>query len=223
MPKMRKTAVRLDTKEINDTGEFEGYGSVFDVVDSYGEVVKEGAFQDSLAEHKKAGTFPALLWQHNPSEPMGVYTEMFEDSRGLFVKGKLALETQRGREAHALLTAGALNGLSIGFYPKRWEYEEESGTRFLTEIDLWEVSVVTFPANSDARISGTKALSAISDLNTLQDAEKYLREEGGFSNNAATAMVGAIRRICDGEREVRRAKAEIMRSSDRLLRVIQES
>lgn len=216
----RTAAVRLEQRQVGDKGEFEGYGSVFGVEDSYGEIVSQGAFAQSLADHRKTGTLPALLWQHDPHKPIGTYTEMREDEKGLYVKGQLALDTQLGKEAHALLKCGALNGLSIGFMPVKWEYDEETQIRTLTEIDLWECSLVTFPANTAARVSGTKAIENISSLTSWKDVEEYLRDEGGFSNGAATAIVGAVKRIRDAERDARGEKANLKASADRLLEIM---
>ncbi|WP_294636619.1 HK97 family phage prohead protease [uncultured Aquabacterium sp.] len=148
----------LSIKAAED-GTVEGYGSVFGVRDSYDDVIAKGAFSGSIAEHKAAGTMPAMLWQHDAEKPIGVWTEMSEDANGLRVKGRLALDTTLGKEAHALLKMGALNGLSIGFMSKQWAYDRETEVRTLTEIDLWEVSLVTFPANEKARVTNVKAVS----------------------------------------------------------------
>lgn len=149
----------LHIKATGDDGTIEGYGSVFGVRDNYDDVIAPGAFLASLKAHKAEGTMPAMLWQHDASEPIGVWTEMVEDSKGLRIKGQLALDTVRGKEAHALLKLGALNGLSIGFMSKQWAYDRDTEVRTLTEIDLWEVSLVTFPANEKARVTNVKAVS----------------------------------------------------------------
>jgi len=149
----------LSIKATGDDGSVEGYGSMFGVKDAYDDIIAAGAFNASLAAHKAAGTMPAMLWQHDSGEPIGVWTEMVEDSKGLRIKGKLALDTVRGKEAHALLKLGALNGLSIGFVSKQWSYDRETDIRTLTEVDLWEVSLVTFPANEKARVTNVKAVS----------------------------------------------------------------
>lgn len=219
-PTQRTATVRLEQKKMTESGQFEGYGSVFGVKDSYGEIVAPGAFAESLRQHAASGTLPALLWQHDARMPIGSYVEMREDDRGLFVRGQLELDVQKGREAHRLLMSGAVNGLSIGFIPSKWEWDEDEGTRTLTEIDLWECSLVTFPANSDARVSGTKAFERISSLADWKSFERHLREEGGFSNETATAMVAAAKRIRDGEREAQSAKASFKTSSDRLLKLL---
>ncbi|MGL6349731.1 MAG: HK97 family phage prohead protease [Aeromonas sp.] len=157
-----------------DAGEFEGYGSVFDVVDSYNEVVVKGAFSKTLKEK-----MPALLWQHRASEPIGVFTEAREDERGLYVKGQLNLEVQQGREAYALLKQGALSGLSIGFFTKSDHFDAQKGIRYLNEIKLLEVSLVTFPANEAATVDKVKSAP-----DTVRDFEKFLREAGDSQNDA---------------------------------------
>lgn len=213
---VRSQQVRLERKQVSDEGQFEGYGSVFGVEDSYGDVVAPGAFVESLKEHTAAGTMPALLWQHSPNEPIGVYVEMREDERGLYVKGQLELETQRGREAHALLKSGALNGLSIGYMPRKWEYDEDENILTLLEVDLWEVSVVTFPANSSARVTGTKQKQRIDGLADWKSFVTFLRNEGGYSAENAAAMVAAAKRIRDDERNARNAIADIAAGQTRL-------
>ncbi len=168
--------------EIKATAEgvIEGYGSVFGNTDSYGDIVVAGAFAETL----KSDRAPAMLWQHNPDEPIGVWTEVREDKRGLVVKGQLALGTQRGREALELIRMGALSGLSIGYSTVRSSYDEQSGIRSLLELDLWEVSPVTFPANDAARITSAKSES----IKTVRDFERALRDDLGFSRNAAAAI-----------------------------------
>jgi HK97 family phage prohead protease len=158
-------------------GIVEGYGSVFNNVDSYDDVVAPGAFARTLGVATEQRRLPAMLWQHDPEEPIGVWTEMREDARGLFVRGRLA-NTQRGREALELIKMGALTGLSIGYNTVRSEINELSGIRTLLDVDLWEVSPVTFPANSAARITGAK------NITTEREFEKFLRAHG-FSRSDA--------------------------------------
>jgi len=204
----------LQIKATGDDGSVEGYGSVFGVRDNYDDVIAKGAFLASLKEHKAAGTMPAMLWQHDSGEPIGVWTDMVEDAKGLKITGKLALETVRGKEAHALLKMGALNGLSIGFMSKQWAYDRETEVRTLTEIDLWEVSLVTFPANEKARVTNVK--SSPDDVATPKDAEKILRE-AGFSKADATALVSRLMRLGDERRESAQSTAQAMKAADRLL------
>lgn len=204
----------LSIKATGDDGSVEGYGSVFGVRDNYDDVIASGAFAQTLKDHKSAGTMPAMLWQHDSCEPIGVWTEMVEDGKGLKIKGKLALDTVRGKEAHALLKMGALNGLSIGFVSKQWAYDRDTEVRTLTEIDLWEVSLVTFPANEKARITGVKAADAAA-VTTVRQAEKALRD-AGFSDDAAKAFVASVKRIALDERDAHEAAAA-MKAANRLL------
>lgn len=163
----------------DDEGIVEGYGSIFGNEDSYGDIVAPGAFEETLAEAKASGRLPAMLWQHDPSEPIGVWTDMAEDKRGLRVRGKFA-DTQRGREAFNLVKMGALSGLSIGYSTVGVEFDDESETRTLTKVKLWEVSPVTFPANDRARITRVKSV----DIKTERDFERFLRD-AGFSRTEA--------------------------------------
>lgn len=174
-------------KAVSDDGLFFGYGSVFGVVDSYKEVVAPGAFAESLSTR-----MPSLLWQHRSGEPIGVYTAVKEDSVGLHVEGKLALKTARGAEAYELLKMGAVSGLSIGFISREDSYDKVSGVRTLKKLDLWEVSLVTFPANDAARVSGVKSIDAIA---SLSDAEAYLRDAGGLSKREACALVARVKSL----------------------------
>lgn len=120
----------------------------------------------------------------------------------------------RGKEAHALLKMGALNGLSIGFVSKQWAYDRETEVRTLTEIDLWEVSLVTFPANEKARITGVKAADA-AGITTIRQAEKALRD-AGFTDDAAKAFLASVKRIALDERDAHEAAAA-MKAANRLL------
>lgn len=188
----------FEVKEVGEDGAFTGYGSVFGNVDSYGEVIVPGAFNDSLTSLKAKGRQPAMLWQHRSGEPIGVYTHVAEDGRGLLVSGKLAMKTTRGAEAHELLKIGALSGLSIGFITREDSYDKLTGVRTLKRVDLWEVSLVTFPANDEARVSAVKQIEGIQ---TLADAENHLREVGGYSKSQALAVIARIKSIGRGEHD----------------------
>jgi len=210
-------AYALQIKAAGDDGTVEGYGSVFGVRDDYDDVIAKGAFAGSLSQHKAAGTMPAMLWQHNSAEPIGVWSDMVEDDRGLKITGRLALATARGREAFELLKMGALNGLSIGFMSKQWAYDRETEVRTLTEIDLWEVSLVTFPANQAARVTGVK--SAVDDILAPRDAERILRE-AGFSKTDATAYVSRVMRLGVERREADLLTELALRAAQRVTRTL---
>ena len=204
----------LQIKAAGDDGTVEGYGSVFGVRDNYDDVIAKGAFVQSLKDHKAAGTMPAMLWQHDADKPIGVWTEMVEDEKGLRIKGQLAMETVKGKEAHALLKMGALNGLSIGFMSKEWSYDRETEVRTLTAIDLWEVSLVTFPANEKARVTNVKSAD---EMATPKDAEKALRD-ARFSKSDATAFVSRVMRMGEVRSDSANSTAVAMKAADRLLR-----
>ncbi|MGV2296821.1 HK97 family phage prohead protease [Morganella morganii] len=181
--------IPLKIKSVTETGEFEGYGSVFGVKDSYSDIVVPGAFQASLSEWREKGGLPAMLWQHQISEPVGVYTEMREDDTGLYVKGRLLIEDDPlSKRAHAHLKAGSLSGLSIGYILKDWEYDRSKGAFLLKEIDLWEVSLVTFPSNDEARVSDVKSAFARGDIPSQKSIERVLRD-AGLSRTQAKAFM----------------------------------
>lgn len=204
----------LQIKAAGDDGTVEGYGSVFGVRDNYDDVIAKGAFVQSVKDHKAAGTMPAMLWQHDADKPIGIWTEMIEDEKGLRIKGRLAMETVKGKEAHALLKMGAINGLSIGFMSKEWAYDRETEVRTLTAIDLWEVSLVTFPANEKARVTNVKSAD---ELQAPKDAEKVLRD-AGFSKSDATAFVSRVMRMGEVRSDSANSTAVAMKAADRLLR-----
>lgn len=142
--------------QVRSDGQFEGYASLFRMPDLGKDVVEPGAFRESLARRGASGV--KLLWQHDPSEPIGRWLSLAEDQRGLFVRGQLSLAVARARELHALMREGAIDGLSIGFRAERARTEPRTGLRRLERVDLWEVSVVTFPMLPQARVSAVKAL-----------------------------------------------------------------
>ena len=135
-------------------GTFAGYASLFGVTDLGKDVVVAGAFAASLARRGARGV--RMLWQHDPGEPIGRWLSIAEDVRGLYVRGRLNLAVERAREIHALMQEGAIDGLSIGFRVERARHDRAAGLRRLERLDLWEISVVTFPMLPDARISAVK-------------------------------------------------------------------
>lgn len=145
----------FDIKTVAEDGTFSGYASLFGVTDLGGDVVQAGAFTKSL-KSKPAGKVK-MLRGHDTSEPIGVWTSLVEDSRGLKATGQLILTTVKGRETYELLKAGALDGLSIGYRTKKESYDRTKKVRLLNELELHEVSVVTFPMNTSATISRVKS------------------------------------------------------------------
>ncbi len=173
--------VPFEFKGVNDDGTFEGLGAVFGNLDLGRDIIAKGAFKatlKSLADRKQA---VKMLWQHNRDEPIGIYTEAKETDDGLLVKGKIVLGVQRGREAHELMKAGAVDSLSIGYRPKVWNYDKEQDIRTLTEVDLREISVVTFPMNEEARITAVKS--------EVRDFEEWLTRDAGFTRSEALIVI----------------------------------
>lgn len=170
----------------DDAGLVEGYGSVFGGLDSYGDTIEPGAFASSIAKRK-----PKMLWQHRMDKPIGVWDEVAEDGKGLRLKGRIA-DTELGKEARQLIKMGAMDGLSIGYRTLRDEMR--GNARILKEVDLWEVSFVTIPADAAATVTGLKSMA------TERDCEDALREMG-FSRREAKAFVargwGGIRDLRD--------------------------
>ena len=163
-------------REPTDDGEFEGYGAVFNNVDNGLDVIDPKAFDGTLGARKVK-----MLWQHDPSQPIGVFSQIDTDDKGLRVRGRILKDVQKGAEALALLKAGAIEGLSIGYRTK--EAVEEGGGRIrrLTDVDLFEVSLVTFPMNEAAGVT------AIKSIKTIREFETILRD-AGFSRNEAKAV-----------------------------------
>ena len=140
---------------VTDGTRIEGYASVFGVADQGGDIVEKGAYDKSLKALGAQGRRVKMLWQHDAAQPIGVWEELREDGHGLYVKGRLLSEIGKGREAAALIAAGAIDGLSIG-YRTVVAQRDAKGRRLLSELELWDVSLVTFPMLPDARV-GSKA------------------------------------------------------------------
>lgn len=172
----------LGLSEDKKFGYFEGYGAVFGNKDSVGDVIVKGAFVESL----KTDGNPAMLLQHNSQDVIGVWEEVYEDERGLYLKGCLNLDVQKSREAYSLLKQGALKGLSIGYITKDYAIDHTNGVRTLKALKLLEVSIVTFPANEKAKITRVKMFPK-----TIREFEKFLRDSGfGKTQSKAIASDG---------------------------------
>jgi uncharacterized protein len=168
-----------------EPGVVEGYGAVFGNEDSWGDVIATGAFTASIAAHKAARTMPSMLWSHRPDEPIGRWGAMQEDAKGLLIKGRVNLNTTRGRDAYELLKAGDVTGLSIGFRVPEGGWTYQNSVRHLKAIDVLEVSLVSIPANGLARITGVKTADQVK---SVRDFERALADELGFSRRAAAKL-----------------------------------
>lgn len=203
---MMKKCLKLDLKsfEENGDGEFEGYGSTFDNVDRVGDVVEKGAFSRTLTQHRKNGTMPAMLLHHDMTRPVGRWTHMEEDSKGLYVKGKLSLGVRDADEAHKLLRDGVINTMSIGYIVDRETYDHQSSKNHLHDISLHEVSLVTIPANAQAMISSVKSAEGDLDIRSL---EAVLREAGLSRREAKALLAGGFKAV-DAEQNIVKALAD---------------
>lgn len=147
-----------------ENGVFEGYASVFGQVDHQSEAVMAGAFKNSIIRSQKEKQPPKMLWQHNSTMPIGLWEEIREDDYGLYVRGKILLEIQLGKDAYALLKSNIIDGLSIGFQVKK--SHREKNIRILEEVDLFEISLVTFTANPLAKVTSCKSWTNTYDSTT---------------------------------------------------------
>jgi len=173
MPHRELKFTALDLKRVDPDGTFSGYASLFNAEDMGRDIVLPGAFRDSLASRGAAGI--KMLFQHNPSEPIGIWEQLTEDARGLFARGRLMLDVARAREVLDLMRAGALDGLSIGFRAVVGQRDAKTGIRRLAKVDLWEISVVTFPLLPEARVAHVKAHIDRRLLATIAEATRLVR------------------------------------------------
>lgn len=174
----------------------EGYASVFGVADQGGDLVQAGAYAASLAALRDAGRSVKMLWQHDPAQPIGVWDEVREDARGLYVKGRLLRDVRLGREAAALIDAGAIDGLSIG-YRTVSASKTETGQRCLEVLDLWEVSLVTFPMLPQARVAAKSEGAPDPEPNAVPELlpDDMLRGLAEAFEQARAVMTGAAAQV----------------------------
>ena len=185
-----------------DAGKFAGYASVFGGVDSYGDTIVKGAFDYTLRNNGK----PKMFFQHDWSMPVGKWLTAKEDDHGLFVEGELTPGHSLAADVHAALRHGTLDGLSIGGYLKKGDYDETENGRIIRRwSNLSEVSPVVFPADGAARIDLSSVKSAdidaaIGDIETIRDFERFLRDAGGLSKGLTEALVSRAKTVfCRGE------------------------
>lgn len=156
------------------TGAVSGYASVFDqLVPGFNEVVKRGAFTATIDEHRSAGTPIIMLWSHDPASPIGKWT-VTQDARGLRAEGQILTDVAKGREALALVKAGIVTGLSIGFRTRKSE-RGDKGVRVITDAQLEEISLVAFPAAPGARVTGVRSDGLTAFLESINRTNNYLR------------------------------------------------
>jgi HK97 family phage prohead protease len=160
----------FEIKTLDNSGKFTGYASVFEYIDSHLDIVKPGAFTESIINHEFGSKKIQLLWQHKADSPIGCCKILKEDNYGLYVEAELFLNTQAGKEAYTFLKEGVINSLSIGYTPIKYYTDSNSGVRVLEKIDLWEISLVTFPANAQAQVTSVKTSNhPLKELNMVLD------------------------------------------------------
>ena len=211
---------QLEVKGLNSR-QFEGHGSVFNNVDYGGEIVLPGAFEDSLAEHKRNGSLPVMFWMHDPAKVAGKWLDMREDDYGLAVTGELA-KTPLGNEVHELLKMKAVSGMSIGYMTVDHDYDKH-GIRRIKKADLWEVSVVSLPMNPLAQVVHVKTrLSERGEyVPTIREFEKSLRDVG-CSQSVAKRIIS---KVFDGEEKPstdshREGEQELMDAAQKLFETL---
>lgn len=209
------TNFEIKSSEIKEQGEgnfgfFEGYASVFDVVDSYGDIVKKGAFTTSIKSKK---TMP-MLYQHSATEVIGSFYELKEDDAGLFVRGRINLDVAKAKETYSLLKAGDISSMSIGYRTTDTD-TDKNGSRLIKALDLVEISIVTFPANTSAVVTQVKSLD---DILTRDEFIAHLMLKGvdGLESEAIFTKVKEIlhneeiQAKADAEAEYKKIEVEIL-------------
>lgn len=207
---MEHKVLSLDASDLKfaDSGSFEGYASVFNSVDDLGDTVLPGAYADTL----KSRTRPVRMYfNHDSSMPIGKWLDLEEDGHGLKVRGQLTPGHSLASDVKALLAHRAVDGLSIGYRIPPGGSAKEGKIRQLKRIDLFEVSVVTTPAERGARIDPESIKSAIEGINSINEFEDFLRDAGGFSRSAAKALVSQVKGFILRDVEMKR-EAEALAS-----------
>lgn len=183
----KKKHLNFKAQDVTEKGSFVGIANATGVLDHHHEIVDPGAFQKTIATHKRNKTMPALLWQHFSDQPIGIIKDITETSVGLEMEAQLLIDDiDKAREAHALLKHNALNGLSIGFMVGRdaLEFDKETEITHIKEVDLMEVSVVTFPSNTQSFVTDVKNREDW----TIREFERFLRDSGRFSRSEAMGI-----------------------------------
>jgi uncharacterized protein len=183
----------FEVKEVTASGNFTGYGSVYNVVDQGDDIVASGAFAESIETLMAKKRLPSMLFGHRAGElPVGAYQSMREDSTGLWLDGNIAIDTQKGGDLHKLMMmkpVPAISGLSVGFITREDSFDRLTGVRTIKKADLFEVSIVNFPMNDLARVQSVKGIELIEDL---KSAEQFLREVG-LSRTEAKAFIARLK------------------------------
>lgn len=194
----------------DDTGTFEGYASTFGNEDSYGDTIVKGAFVKGLKQLADRGQKLKMLWNHDRYEPIGTFTQASEDDTGLYVKGKLTKGVPRADSTLLLMKDGAIDSMSIGGFVVKELFDNKTNKSQLQEIELREISPVTFPANTAARISTVKSIESFGMIHEL---EAHLRDVGGFSAKEAKAIIAKARGFGGAGRDVPNEAAQLLKQA----------
>lgn len=196
-------AFKVKASDIGDDGTFEGYASTFGNKDQGGDIVMAGAFDRWLDEWKNSDDVIPILFNHQSGLLLGKYLDFKPDSKGLWAKGQLNLDTNDGREKRSLMKQGALSGLSIGydFYPGGIRFSPEEDAYLLTSLKLWEVSLCTFPMNLSARVSDVKSAMLCGKEVTIREIEKALKELGFSQKNAKIIAKNASEKLAETQND----------------------
>lgn len=194
--KVKHLTFPYQMKSLDNSGEFSGYLSVFNNVDQGRDVVDPGAFTDSLAQWEKSGDSVPVLWQHQASNPIGAFTKLQEDGKGLYVEGRLLInDVQQAKEAHALAKAKVVRGMSIGYGVDSEKFDGKKNVNHLQKLTLVEGSFATFPMNQQAVIQDIKSVFAKGEAPTIREFEALLRDVTGCSRTEAEdiAVLGYVK------------------------------
>lgn len=203
---MDRLEFALEVKGVTDAGLFEGYASTFGERDLGGDIVVFGAFAKSLRSSGTKGV--KMFADHDRRKRIGVWTDITEDEKGLFVKGRLLLEKQDGKDAYIDLKEGVIDAMSIGYHAVDHSYDGRRKARMLKEVKLMEISLVPFGMNENARVTGVKSAD---EIKTIREFEEFLRDVGGFSNAAAKAIAAGGFKANPRDEDANTAAIEIVR------------
>lgn len=193
----KKKSFQFNVTKFNENGDgiIEGYANTFNFKDYAGDITMKGAFTRSLNKHMKEGSVPAMLWQHQQDQIIGVWNEAFEDEKGLRVRGQLIQGVQKADEAKLLIEAGAINGLSIGYFEIETQWDSKQKANLLLDVELFEVSIVTSPCNTQSRIDAAKSHFLNGEMPSEREMEKCLRELGLSQKQAKLFMASGFKAI----------------------------
>ncbi|EMI9072080.1 HK97 family phage prohead protease [Acinetobacter baumannii] len=217
---MNKVYFKMQEQTVQEDGFFSGYLAVFNNIDSHGDVIRKGAFLKTIEEWNSKGKYPAIFWNHDPDEPIGVFTLMREDEKGLYVEGRLLIsDIVRAKSTYALMKVKAIDGMSIGYITIQATHDPQTMIRELLELELVEGSIVAFPSNPNSLISSVKSKLQDGELPSLPEFEKFLRESG-FSKTQATVIASKGLRHLLSESEGENEKAKSISNALNILRGI---